>query len=48
MNLLQVLVGLREITSSNKLICAVKSTLYVKEKRAASDLVSHATEYSPQ
>ncbi|KAL4104318.1 hypothetical protein QTP88_019619 [Uroleucon formosanum] len=40
--------NLREITSSDELICAAKSTLYVEGKRAAADLVSQATEYSPQ
>lgn len=40
--------NLREITSSNELICAAKSTLYVEGKRAAANLVSQATEYSPQ
>lgn len=39
--------NLREITSSDELICAAKST-YVEGKRAAADLVSQATEYSPQ
>lgn len=40
--------NLREITSSDELICAAKSTLYVEGKRAAADLVSQVTECSPQ
>jgi len=39
---------LRETTSSEELVYAAKSTLYVEGKRAAAHVVSQISEFSPQ
>jgi len=39
---------LRETTSSEELVYAAKSILYIEGKRAAAHIVSQISEFSPQ
>jgi len=38
----------RKTTTNEELICASKCTLYIEGKRAAANLLSQVTEYSPR